>query len=97
MTASSRSFTVKKISGDSANSVDDQVAVEEPLEIRLGYKTPAGRTSSSVSITMRTPGCDADLAVGFLYSESIIRAASDIARHGQSQYRARRFGVGRTR
>jgi len=78
MTASSRSFTVKKISGDSANSVDDQVAVEEPLEIRLGYKTPDGRTSSSVSITMRTPGCDADLAVGFLYSESIIRAASDI-------------------
>jgi FdhD protein len=78
MTASSRSFTVRKISGDSANSVDDQVAVEEPLEIRLGYKTPAGRTSSSVSITMRTPGCDADLAVGFLYSESIIRAASDI-------------------
>jgi len=78
MTASSRSFTVKKISGDSANSVDDQVAVEEPLEIRLGYKTPDGRTSSSVSITMRTPGSDADLAVGFLYSESIIRAASDI-------------------
>ena len=78
MTASSRSFTVKKIDGDSANSVDDEVAVEEPLEIRLGYKTPDGRTSSSVSITMRTPGCDAELAVGFLYSESIIHSASDI-------------------
>jgi len=78
MTTSSRSFTITKIVGDSANSVDDEVAVEEPLEIRLGYKTPDGRTSSSVSITMRTPGCDAELAVGFLYSESIIHSASDI-------------------
>lgn len=84
MTASSRSFTVKKIDGDSANSVDDEVAVEEPLEIRLGYKTPDGRTSSSVSITMRTPGCDAELAVGFLYSESIIHSASDILNVGHT-------------
>jgi len=58
--------------------VDDQVAVEEPLEIRLGYSTPQGRTSSSVSITMRTPGFDAELAAGFLYSESIVRNSSDI-------------------
>jgi FdhD protein len=78
MTASSRSFTVNKISADSANSVKDEVAVEEPLEIRLGYRASDGRTSSSVSITMRTPGSDAELAVGFLYSESIIQKAGDI-------------------
>ena len=78
MTTSSRSFIINKITGDSAKSVNDEVAVEEPLEIRLGYKTPDGRTTSSVSITMRTPGCDAELAVGFLYSESIIHSASDI-------------------
>ncbi len=57
----------------------DCVAVEEPLEIRLGYSTPDGRASRSISITMRTPGNDAELATGFLFTESIIQKASDIA------------------
>jgi FdhD protein len=78
MTASTRSFSVNKIDGNSAKSGDDLVAVEEPLEIRLGYSTPEGRTASSVSITMRTPGFDAELAVGFLYSESIVQNSGDI-------------------
>jgi len=83
MTTSSLAITVSKISADSANSpdrdlVEDRVAVEEPLEVRLGYSTPEGRTASSISITMRTPGNDAELAIGFLYSECIIQDASDI-------------------
>jgi FdhD protein len=57
----------------------DRVAVEEPLEIRLGYSTPAGRALKSLSITMRTPGDDRALAAGFLYTESIVRSAADIA------------------
>jgi FdhD protein len=57
----------------------DRVAVEEPLEIRLGYSTPAGRALKSLSITMRTPGDDRALAAGFLYTESIVRSAGDIA------------------
>ncbi len=80
MTASSHAIKISKISGDSATSFADQVAVEEPLEIRLGFSTPAGRTASSVSITMRTPGDDAELACGFLFSESIVRSQHDIAR-----------------
>ena len=80
MTASSRSFSVRKIDKNSANSVDDLVAIEEPLEIRLGYSTPEGRTASSISITMRTPGSDAELAVGFLYSESIVQNSGDITK-----------------
>ena len=79
MTASSLSYTVNKVDGNSANSVADLVAVEEPLEIRLGYATPEGRTAKSVSITMRTPGSDAELAMGFLCSESIIQSASDVS------------------
>lgn len=79
MTASSLAITVEKISGDSAKSQPDQVAVEEPLEIRVGYSTPEGRTARSLSITMRTPGNDDELARGFLYGESIIQSASDIA------------------
>ncbi|MGI9219990.1 MAG: formate dehydrogenase accessory sulfurtransferase FdhD, partial [Woeseiaceae bacterium] len=54
-------------------------AVEEPLEIRLGYATPDGRATRSISITMRTPGNDKELAAGFLYTEAIISNASDIA------------------
>jgi FdhD protein len=50
--------------------VHDLLPVEEPLEIRLG-----GRT---VSITMRTPGHDTELAAGFLFTEGIIRAADQI-------------------
>jgi FdhD protein len=41
----------------------DLVAVEEPLQIRIG--------SRSIAITMRTPGQDAELAVGFLFTEGI--------------------------
>jgi len=79
MTSSSLSITVDKFSQGSANSVTDHVAVEEPLEIRLGYATQDGRTASSISITMRTPGNDAELALGFLYSESMINSPDDIS------------------
>ena len=83
MSTSSHTFNIHKIDVDSAKSTDarcveDWVAVEEPLEIRLGYETPEGRTATSVSITMRTPGFDAELATGFLYSESIISHARDV-------------------
>jgi len=78
MTVSSHPINIRKIRGDSANSVTDKVAVEEPLEVRLGFATPAGRTTKSISITMRTPGHDADLAVGFLYSEGIISQVGDV-------------------
>lgn len=55
------------------HAVDDQLAVEEPLEIRLGYTDARkGRVHKSVAITMRTPGDDIALALGFLHAESII-------------------------
>jgi FdhD protein len=50
--------------------VPDELAVEEPLEIRV-----RGR---AISITMRTPGNDAELAVGFLLTEGIIQSGRDI-------------------
>lgn len=58
--------------------VPDVVAVEEPLEIRIGYYSGGARIEKSISITMRTPGDDFELAAGFLFSESIIRNAGDI-------------------
>ncbi|HWK53426.1 MAG TPA: formate dehydrogenase accessory sulfurtransferase FdhD [Hyphomicrobiales bacterium] len=75
-----RSYPIVQVRGNTAREVDDQLAVEEPLEIRLGYTDPRkGRTHRSVSITMRTPGHDTALALGFLYSESIVRRIEDVA------------------
>lgn len=50
---------------------DDTLVVEEPLEIRLA--------GCRVAVTMRTPGDDFDLALGFLFTEGIIHAATDSA------------------
>jgi FdhD protein len=57
----------------------DELAVEEPLEIRLGYSDAGRRVQRSISITMRTPGEDAELAAGFLLGEGIIRGPRGIA------------------
>lgn len=65
-------------SGESSQRAD-RVAVEEPLEVRLGFSKPDGRAVKSISITMRTPGNDAELAAGFLYTEGILESADDIA------------------
>jgi FdhD protein len=57
----------------------DVVATEEPFEIRLGYSRRDGsRAEEPVSVTMRTPGHDEDLAVGFLFTEGIIRSGADV-------------------
>lgn len=48
----------------------DSLAVEEPLEIRVN--------GSSLTVTMRTPGHDVDLAHGFLLAEGLIRTGADI-------------------
>jgi FdhD protein len=50
----------------------DTLTVEEPLEVRVG-----GR---ALSVTMRTPGDDFDLALGFLLTEGLVRSAEDVAR-----------------
>lgn len=73
-----RQFKVRR-GGDDASPVDDVVATEEPLEIRLGYSDSEGhRAERSISITMRTPGNDEELAVGFLYTEGIVKRREDV-------------------
>ena len=61
--------------GTAAAKFDD-VATEEPMEIRIA---PPGQAPESVAVTMRTPGADFELAAGFLFTEGIVAARSDIA------------------
>ena len=53
----------------------DILAVEEPLEIRLGIP---GKGHRAISITMRTPGDDAELAAGFLFTEGVVHSSDQI-------------------
>ncbi|MGH7827350.1 MAG: formate dehydrogenase accessory sulfurtransferase FdhD [Candidatus Binatia bacterium] len=62
--------TITRLAGEKPANDEDKLAVEEPLEIRLGR--------SAVAVTMRTPGHDTELAAGFLYTEGVIRGAQDI-------------------
>jgi len=79
MSGASQALSIARIGDDLRTTLDDRVAVEEPLEIRLGFETAGGRVTESVSITMRTPGNDAELATGFLFTEGIIRRREDVA------------------
>jgi FdhD protein len=70
---------------------NDIVAVEEPLEILAAWGRGDELREKNISVTMRTPGDDYDLAVGFLFTEGLIRAADDIesVRHWSSPNRVR--------
>ncbi len=69
-------LTVQKFSSSTSHDELDQVCVEEPLEIRVCFGTDG--EEMSLSITMRTPGDDLDLAVGFLHGEGILRKPEDV-------------------
>jgi FdhD protein len=69
---------IKKIDSGSVYPADDLLAVEEPLEIRLGFGKSNERKQKSISVTMRTPGNDFELALGFLFTEGIIKSQKDV-------------------
>jgi FdhD protein len=70
---------IARIGADGATEAVDCLAVEEPLEIRLAFASEGQLVQKSISITMRTPGHDEELAAGFLLSEGIIRGREDVA------------------
>jgi FdhD protein len=68
-------LTVPVCKFDNAATLDtsheqDLLAVEEPIQILVGHR--------NLSITMRTPGNDAELAAGFLFTEGLVHRATDI-------------------
>src|SRR5262245_38008724 len=66
----SRRLSILRIDDGQLHRVDDDVVIEEPLAIRLN--------GDSLSVTMRTPGDDFDLALGLLWTEGIIRSRDEI-------------------
>ena len=72
MASNSQTFDIVKVDADGRAPVADLLAVEEPLEIQLVTASAAGAAARSISITMRTPGADRELALGFLYTEGIL-------------------------
>ncbi len=69
-------FSIQKVQAGQVSISDDVLAIEEPLEIQLLYGQE--RLQRSVSVTMRTPGNDEELAAGFLFTEGIIQHRQQI-------------------
>lgn len=80
------SVPIQRINEQSISPVQDLLAIEEPLEIRIGSKT--------ISLTMRTPGHDFELAAGFLFTEGILQNFQQIhkIRHSESKGNPRQAG-----
>jgi FdhD protein len=68
------SVEVVRWSGAASGLAPDELAAEEPLELRV-----AGAGTSTLAVIMRTPGHDEELAAGFLYSEGLIHNAQELA------------------
>jgi len=71
-------YNVIKLKENKKEEIKDYVSVEEPLEMNLRFKKNGNWQTENLSITMRTPGKDEDLIVGFLFNERIIENVSQI-------------------
>ena len=79
--AASRRMAVTRRSVASSKTAADEtdlVTVEEPMEVRLSFVSGGMRREQSISVTMRTPGNDFELAVGFLRGEGVIQGGRDV-------------------
>ncbi len=70
--------TIFKIENGIQQTVIDSVVIEEPLEIQIRYFLNGKWLKKNLVLTMRTPGNDSALALGFLFTEGIIATRTDI-------------------
>lgn len=70
---------IQKVRETQVLEADDELAVEDPLEIALKYGNPDHLTCRVVSVTMRTPGNEEELALGFLFTEGILQHPAQVA------------------
>ncbi len=78
MKQSVTNITIKKVSAASTEEKPDLVVVEEPLEIRIGYGPTGDRQQTRLAVTMRTPGNDFELTLGFLFTEGILSSYNQV-------------------
>lgn len=83
MPSSTLSTQIKRIISGNITDTDDVLATEEPLEIRMQYGAKGERITKNISVTMRTPGNDVELATGFLFTEGIIKNPNAISQSFQ--------------
>jgi FdhD protein len=76
--SSVKNIEVKRITNSDSEVRPDLLAIEEPLEIRIGFGAVGERHQKSLSITMRTPGHDFELTLGFLFTEGIINSFNQV-------------------
>ena len=76
--SSIQSLDIIKVKNSSSFQFQDDVSVEEPLEIRVLYGNADDRVSKNLSVTMRTPGNDPELAVGFLFTEGVLTSSDQV-------------------
>jgi FdhD protein len=74
----SQQTAVQRVRVGEISASSDILAVEEPLEIRVGHYEQGKGVHRALSITMRTPGADRELAAGFLFTEGIISSSDQI-------------------
>ena len=75
---SARRKPIRAVMGDRAREAEDEVAAEEPLEIRVLTLDGGRPVRHSIAVTMRTPGHDFELAAGFLFSEGIVASPDSV-------------------
>ena len=73
-------IAITRVENGNTVPADDLLVTEEPLEIRLGYGPEHDRKETRLSVTMRTPGNDEELALGFLFTEGIISDPTQVVR-----------------
>jgi FdhD protein len=94
MSAGTAAVPIQRIRATEHRDATDALAIEEPLEIRVDYSGAEGREHRSLSITMRTPGQDEELAAGFLFTEGLVRAANDVQEIRTPRSNVLRVGLG---
>lgn len=73
-----RSWPATRVLPTARKESQEDLAVEEPLEISLEYSSENGRMRKAITVTLRTPGSEHALALGFLYAEGIIQRVDQV-------------------